>query len=163
MPSAAGARHTPTGSTTSGTDEDLAALVRERAPELVPLYEAYPEAIQRVDAARYVILREFGGVYADLDLVCLRPIDALLDAEVVLPRTTPFGVSNQFMLSVKGHSLFRHTVASLPRAYAKWGRVMAATPTDPHDGRPAVPDWTAARARNERGHANPYAGGARAR
>ena len=104
------------------TDVDLAVLVRERAPELVPLYERYPEAIQRVDAARYVILREFGGVYADLDLVCLRPIDALLDAEVVLPRTTPFGVSNQFMLSVKGHSLFCHAVASLPRAYAKWGR-----------------------------------------
>jgi inositol phosphorylceramide mannosyltransferase catalytic subunit len=89
----------------------------------VPLYEAYPEAIQRVDAARYVILREFGGVYADLDLQCLRPIDALLDAEVVLPRTTPFGVSNQFMLSVKGHSLFSHAIASLPAAYAKWGRV----------------------------------------
>ena len=39
------------------------------------------------------------------------------------PRTTPFGVSNQFMLSVKGHSLFHHAVASLPRAYVKWGRV----------------------------------------
>ena len=97
--------------------------MRECAPELVPLYEEYPEDIQRVDAARYVILREFGGVYADLDLQCLRPIDALLDAEVVLPRTTPFGVSNQFMLSVKGHSLFHHSVASLPRAYAKWGKV----------------------------------------
>ncbi len=39
------------------TDEDLAALVRECAPELVPLYEAYPEAIQRVDAARYATAR----------------------------------------------------------------------------------------------------------
>ncbi|HAT18331.1 MAG TPA: hypothetical protein DCS76_11080, partial [Gemmatimonadetes bacterium] len=105
------------------TDEDLAALVRERAPELVPLYESYPEAIQRVDAARYVILREFGGVYADLDLHCLRAMDSLREAEVVLPRTTPFGMSNQFMLSVKGHPLFHHAVASLPRAYRKWGRV----------------------------------------
>ena len=42
---------------------------------------------------------------------------------MVLPRTTPFGVSNQFMLSVKGHPLFHHAVASLPRAYRKWGRV----------------------------------------
>lgn len=105
------------------TDEDLARLVRERAPELLPLWDRYPEAIQRVDAARYVILREFGGVYVDLDVHCLRPLDSLLDAQVVLARTTPFGVSNQFMLSVRGHSLFYHAVASLPRAFKKWGGV----------------------------------------
>ncbi|HIF08190.1 MAG TPA: hypothetical protein EYQ64_15005 [Gemmatimonadetes bacterium] len=105
------------------TDEDLETLVRERAPELMSLYERYPEAIQRVDAARYVILREFGGAYIDLDVQCLRPLDPLLEAEVVLARTTPFGVSNQFMLSVEQHSLFQYAVDSLPRAFAKWGRV----------------------------------------
>ncbi len=105
------------------TDEDLETLVRERAPELMLLHERYPEAIQRVDAARYVILREFGGAYIDLDVQCLRPLDPLLEAEVVLARTTPFGVSNQFMLSVEQHSLFQYAVDSLPRAFAKWGRV----------------------------------------
>ncbi|HIF07849.1 MAG TPA: hypothetical protein EYQ64_13135, partial [Gemmatimonadetes bacterium] len=78
---------------------------------------------QRVDAARYVILREFGGLYADLDVWCLRSVEPLLDSEVVLPRTTPFGVSNQFMLAVPGHALLEHAVASLPRAFEKWGRV----------------------------------------
>ncbi len=105
------------------TDEDLADLVHERAPELSELYARYPEAIQRVDAARYVILREFGGLYADLDVWCLRSVEPLLDSEVVLPRTTPFGVSNQFMLAVPGHALLEHAVASLPRAFEKWGRV----------------------------------------
>lgn len=101
------------------TDQDLADLVNERAPELAPLYAAYPENIQRVDAARYVILREFGGLYVDLDTHCLKPVDGLLQAQVVLPLTTPFGVSNQFMLSVPDHPLFHHTVASLPTAFAK--------------------------------------------
>ena len=105
------------------TDVDLALLVRERAPELLPLWDRYPEAIQRVDAARYVILREFGGVYVDLDVRCLRPLDSLLDSQVVLARTTPFGISNQFMISVRGHSLFYHAVDSLPGAFKKWGWV----------------------------------------
>lgn len=102
------------------TDADLDALVRDRAPELVPLYERYPDAIQRVDAARYVILREFGGMYADLDLVCLRPVDDLLSHPVVLPLTTPFGLSNQFMLSAPGQPLFDLAVRSLPEAFARW-------------------------------------------
>lgn len=105
------------------TDNDLADLVHERAPELSRLYRAYPEDIQRVDAARYVILREFGGVYADLDVHCVRSVESLLDAEVVLPRTTPFGVSNQFMLAMPGHALFHSAVDSLPRSFEKWGRV----------------------------------------
>lgn len=104
------------------TDGDLEELVRTRAPELLALYRSYPYAIQRVDAARYVILRELGGLYVDLDVHCLRPVDDLLDARVVLARTTPFGVSNQFMLSVPHHPLFRHAVASLPRAFARWQR-----------------------------------------
>lgn len=102
------------------TDEDLDELVRTRAPELWPLYQAYPYAIQRVDAARYVILREFGGLYADLDLVCLKPVDDLLANRVVLPLTTPVGLSNQFMLSAPGESLFRRAVEMLPEAFAAW-------------------------------------------
>jgi len=101
------------------TDEELEALVLERAPELVPVFVDYPDNIQRVDAARYVILREFGGLYADLDTICLKPLDDLLDAQMVLPRTTPFGVSNQLMLSVPSHPFFHHAVKSLPGAFSK--------------------------------------------
>jgi mannosyltransferase OCH1-like enzyme len=104
------------------TDRDLEALVRTRAPELLPTYERYPDAIQRVDAARYVILREFGGMYVDLDTVCLRPHDDLLEAEAVLPRTTPLGLSNQLMLARPGHGLFREAVEGLPLAFERWQR-----------------------------------------
>ena len=104
------------------SDQDLDALVRESAPGVLPLYQRYPEQIQRVDAARYVILREFGGLYADLDLHCLRAFDDLLDHDVVLPRTTPFGLSNQLMLAVPGHPLFRRVVEDLPIGFRRWQR-----------------------------------------
>lgn len=112
-------RHHPEWEYRFWTDDDLDDLVRTRAPELQDLYRAYPENIQRVDAARYVMLREFGGMYADLDLECLRPVDELTEARVVLPRTTPFGVSNQFMLSEPAHPLFQHAIEELPRAFAQ--------------------------------------------
>ena len=101
------------------TDEDLERLVAERAPELASLYHGYPEDIQRVDAARYVIMRECGGLYADLDMDCLKPMDSLLDGRVVLPRTTPFGVSNQLMLAEPGQDFFDYVIASLPAAFVK--------------------------------------------
>ena len=106
------------------TDADLDELVYERAPEIAELYDRSPEAIQRVDVARYVILREYGGLYADLDVECMKPVDDLLDGpSVALPLTTPFGVSNQLMLSVPGHALFQHVIDALPRAFRRWGKV----------------------------------------
>ncbi len=114
-------RHHPEWEYRFWTDQDLDRLIRERAPELAAQYRRYPENIQRVDAARYVILREYGGLYADLDTHCLRPMDELLSNPLVLPLTTPFGVSNQLMLAEPSHPLFHHAVDSLPAAF-RWRR-----------------------------------------
>ena len=104
------------------TDEDLERLVRERAPQLVPLFQRYPDQIQRVDAARYVILYEHGGLYADLDMECVRPLDDLLDADLVLPRTTPLGLSNQLMLTRPGHPFLKEALEALPGSFERWQR-----------------------------------------
>ena len=104
------------------TDTDLEKLVREKAPQLLTLWEAYPDHIQRVDAARYVMLFEYGGLYADLDMVCMRAHDDLLHCDVVLPRTTPLGLSNQLMLGRPGHPLFREAVNGLASSFTRWQR-----------------------------------------
>ena len=39
-------------------------------PELIPVYESFPYAVQRWDAIRYLILYTFGGLYVDLDYEC---------------------------------------------------------------------------------------------
>ncbi len=103
------------------TDQDLLDLVAGRAPELLALFRAYPDSIQRVDAARYLILREIGGVYVDLDIACLRPLDPFLPGGgVLLAPTTPLGVSNDFMLAEPGHPLFRLAVESLEGSFRRW-------------------------------------------
>ena len=60
------------------TDADNRRLVQERYPQLLDQFDRYGSNIQRADMIRYVILYEFGGIYADLDFECLRPLAPLL-------------------------------------------------------------------------------------
>ena len=54
------------------TDEDNEALVARTLPWLLDTFRAYPHNIQRADISRIAVLREYGGVYADVDYECLR-------------------------------------------------------------------------------------------
>jgi mannosyltransferase OCH1-like enzyme len=67
------------------------------------------EWIKQADAARYIVLNEYGGVYMDLDYSCEAPVDSMIaNATVVLQRGQP-GVEhieyidNSFMASVPHH------------------------------------------------------------
>ena len=60
------------------TDKDLLALVEDRYPDLLAIYVGYTRNISRADLGRYLVLQTFGGVYADLDCECLRPIAPML-------------------------------------------------------------------------------------
>jgi predicted O-linked N-acetylglucosamine transferase (SPINDLY family)/mannosyltransferase OCH1-like enzyme/glycosyltransferase involved in cell wall biosynthesis len=63
------------------TDAMLRKFIETRKPALLRIYDGYSNSICRADLGRYVILHELGGVYADLDCVCLKPIDTLLPAD----------------------------------------------------------------------------------
>jgi hypothetical protein len=105
------------------TDEECRDLVRREYPWFLAVYDEYPEAIMRADAARYFILHRHGGVYADLDFECLRPLGPLLAGkglvlglEPELHRAQHFPlpgglgriVCNAFMASVPGHPFWEH-------------------------------------------------------
>ncbi len=49
-----------------------------RYPWFLKVYMAYPLSIHRADAARYLILHSFGGIYADLDVESLDSMDELI-------------------------------------------------------------------------------------
>lgn len=60
------------------TDADIEAYIKGLRPQAWPLFEALPHAIQRVDLWRYFVLHDFGGIYADLDIMPVRSVaDAL--------------------------------------------------------------------------------------
>ncbi|KNF05580.1 hypothetical protein PSTG_01389 [Puccinia striiformis f. sp. tritici PST-78] len=85
------------------TDKSGRELIEREYPWFLHIYDGYRYPIQRADAVRYFILHHYGGVYMDLDIGCLRPMDSLLRFDLVLPQTVPVGVSNDLMFSAKGH------------------------------------------------------------
>lgn len=88
------------------------ALVAEHYPEYLDLYDGYPHRIQRIDACRYFLLHQQGGVYADLDVECLKPIDDLLEG-IDFFISKPWICTNAVMGSVPGHPVWRRTFAEL--------------------------------------------------
>jgi len=72
--------HNPLFDTWFWTDSAVRRLLDNSfPPSLVQLYDSYPHAISRADLRKYVVLYAVGGLVADLDMECLRPVTALLD------------------------------------------------------------------------------------
>ena len=53
-------------------------LIGQKYPHYLSLYDQYPYMINRADVRRYFIMYEYGGIYADLDVESLKPLDGLL-------------------------------------------------------------------------------------
>lgn len=95
------------------TDAKSRQLIADHYPWFLSTFDGYKYKIQRADAIRYFVLHHFGGVYMDLDMGCLRPMDPLLQFQVILPKTIPVGVSNDLMTSTPGHPFMEQVTRGL--------------------------------------------------
>jgi mannosyltransferase OCH1-like enzyme len=113
------------------TDEDNRNLIKDHYPWFLQTYDGYDMHIKRVDAARYFILHRYGGLYLDLDFMCLRKFEHLLkDGHAVfgyqLRKTNNEGsIANAWMASPPNHPLFHVLIHSLRNHQKK--HVLAAT------------------------------------
>lgn len=98
--------HYPDYNYTLWTDYMVHSFLEEKYAWFLPTYDAYEHNIQRADALRYFVLREYGGIYIDLDDVCERKLDPLLQYPAFFRKTSPLGVSNDVMGTVPNHPLF---------------------------------------------------------
>ncbi|GAB1199128.1 hypothetical protein APSETT444_008473 [Aspergillus pseudonomiae] len=95
------------------TDESSRQFIETHFDWFLPTYDAYPYNIQRADAIRYFLLWHYGGVYIDMDIACRRPLDPLLDFSAWMPKTQPYGVSNDLMASTPGHPFITKVALAL--------------------------------------------------
>lgn len=100
------------------TDKDLEWLFHrdlyEQAPGLVPV-DAIGQL--RADIARYEILLRHGGLYVDLDTVCLKPLDeALAGHDEFAAYEDSHWVGNTYLGCVPGHPVMEKLVAGLRRS-----------------------------------------------
>ncbi len=120
--------HHPTWEFRLWTDADNREFIRRQYAWFLPIYDNYPENIMRVDAVRYFILHYYGGVYADLDVECLRALDPLLaDRQLLLGLEHPLHaksplarsrglqniVGNAVMASAPQHPFWEHVFKQL--------------------------------------------------
>ena len=68
-------RHNPAWLYVRWDDADNRAFIARDFPWFLPWYDGYPREIFRADIVRLFFLFRFGGLYADLDTQCLRPLD----------------------------------------------------------------------------------------
>lgn len=112
------------------TDQQNDAFVRAEFPTLHRLYRSFLREIYRADMARCLYLLRFGGVYVDLDVEPLRPLDRFLAecGDCVLgaePESharkrlgKPLMACNAIMASVAGHAFWPRMIEEIERRSA---------------------------------------------
>jgi mannosyltransferase OCH1-like enzyme len=118
------------------TEQDLAVLeMRNRdlfdaAVEHTAHLPAVDTIRWRVDVARLEILWQFGGVYADADAECLRPLGGLIPYRMCVPQSPndPSYVTNAVMGAEPGHPFLDALIGGMPaNATAYRGRRLVDT------------------------------------
>jgi hypothetical protein len=71
-------KHQPDWEYKLWTDEDNERLVQDHYPAFWPMYRTLQRGVVKADAARALYLHKYGGLYADLDYICLKPMTELL-------------------------------------------------------------------------------------
>lgn len=71
------------------TDSELRDFISDQAPEFLRIFDSYTHGVCKADLGRYLLLQHLGGIYADLDCQCLRPIAQLLEGKELVISAEP--------------------------------------------------------------------------
>ncbi|EMC95943.1 glycosyltransferase family 32 protein, partial [Baudoinia panamericana UAMH 10762] len=89
-------------------------------PSIAPHYKRYARTIQQANSLRYALLHHYGGVYLDLDITCLEPLNNLMHLPLLTPGAYPAGVNNAFILARPRHGFLSSLLENLPRHDLRW-------------------------------------------
>jgi mannosyltransferase OCH1-like enzyme len=106
------------------TDDDNRNYIADKYPEFLNTFDSYPHNIQRADAIRYFLMRDFGGVYCDLDIEVLGSLNDYFDhteGEVFLVQSGNVPVyTNCFMASKPGAAFWDEVIDRLKKPQIPW-------------------------------------------
>ena len=130
-------RHNPGWTIRVWDDAQVDAFVTQHLPAILPWWRTALKPVQRADVFRYLVLREQGGVYTDIDVTCMQPVEAwfarerayfsagfVAGFEEVTARpdwrqwfATQFQVVQWTMGSVAGHPILRRVLRNIVAWY----------------------------------------------
>lgn len=100
-------------------DRDCRAFIEDDFPEWLDIFDGFSRPIQRFDLFRYLVIYRHGGLYIDMDMQCLKPVDRLLagkacvlSVERILTKRyqselgykEPFQIANCVFAAAPGHA-----------------------------------------------------------
>ena len=95
-------------------DEDLEQLIKNDFPWFYDTYMDYDKNIKKIDIARNFILYKYGGIYADMDYMCMKNFYDKLPSNKVSICESPYkkweNVQNALMASPKEHPFWLNVV-----------------------------------------------------
>jgi hypothetical protein len=121
-------RHNPDWTIMFWSDRMLLEFVAEHYPDFLPMFCKYQRGVQRSDAARYMLLHHFGGVYADIDCECIAPFDPIMHEDrIVLGKEPASHAAVHADFRGLPYLLFNGTMASPPR-HPFWMHLLSMMP-----------------------------------
>ena len=91
-------------------------LVKNHYSWFLKTYNGYKHQIQKADAIRPFILYHYGGIYFDMDFICVKSIDSFFNKEgIYVLESAHFGHSNSLMASSKNHPFWKNVMKELIR------------------------------------------------
>ena len=107
-------------------DADNMQLVEEHFQWFARTYKSFKNPIMRVDAARYMYMYVHGGVYVDMDVESLKPLDPLLQGHQAVLAAMGKDLSfsdcfpNAFLASVPRHPFWLHVLLDIQERTSSW-------------------------------------------
>lgn len=106
------------------TDNDNRNFVKEKFPSFLKYYDEFKYPIQRADAIRYMWLYVNGGIYMDLDLEIVKPLDAIFasghDLYVVKSYYVKTAYTNAFMACRPGLMIMLQCLEEMKKDVPSW-------------------------------------------
>jgi mannosyltransferase OCH1-like enzyme len=106
------------------TDKDNRDFVVKHFPSFVECYDNFEHPIQRADAIRYMWLYVNGGLYMDLDIQLVKPIDELfyVDKDIYVVRSGNIGsvYTNAFMAAKPKQKIFLKCLEAMKKGSPIW-------------------------------------------
>tara|TARA_R110000823_G_scaffold208384_1_gene338851 strand:+ start:254 stop:910 length:657 start_codon:yes stop_codon:yes gene_type:complete len=94
------------------SEKDCEDLINKHYPKYKSLYSNFRYKIQKIDFIRFCILHRFGGIYIDLDMIILQPLESLIKGKKYVfhnvqdvQKNWSF-IENDFMCSVKNSNIW---------------------------------------------------------
>ena len=102
------------------SDDELDEFVSKHYPDFLTIFRGYKLGVQRADAARYLLLHHFGGVYTDIDTECLMSLDIFANEDRIVFCDEPKAHSANY-ITARGleRMIFNGTMAS-PAQHPFW-------------------------------------------